>query len=88
MIRLLLLKKKKAKVTPDKVEKAFNALRKKINNLNFELDDIKKFVTEAISIFITDTRYLRDQIMILAERLAELEEMANEYAAKKAQKGQ
>ncbi len=73
-------KKKKTKITitPEKVARAFEKLNRQITEITFEVDEIKKFVTEAITMFVSDTRFLADQIAILTERLAELESLALE----------
>jgi len=73
-------KKKKVKITitPEKIARAFDKLNRQAIEITFEVDEIKKFVTEAITVFVSDTRFLVDQIAILAERLAELENLALE----------
>lgn len=71
-------KKKKYELTPDKVKAAFDRLNKRATELSLELDDIAKFVREAVSAFVSDVKIMTDELAILVERVGELEKMALE----------
>jgi len=51
-------------------------------NVDMEVEDIKRFVNEVINMFITDARVIRDQLLLMAYRVAELENMAYEKIEK------
>jgi len=76
-------KEKKPVITPEKVASAFEKLNKQAAEIAFDFDEIRKFVMEAIQMFISNTRFLTDQIAILAERFAELETLAQKRTEEK-----
>ena len=75
--------KKEAKLTEEKIEKAIKFLRQQIVNLFEEIDNIKRFAQEVISMFIQNVRYMKDELLLLAQRIAELETMAYEWISKR-----
>jgi len=76
-------KEKRPVITPDRVANAFEKLNKQAAEIAFDFDEIRKFVMEAIQMFISNTRFLTDQIAILAERFAELETLAQKRMEEK-----
>jgi len=75
-------KKEEKKLTVERVEKAFEKLAQMSEEVSMEIDSVKRFVREVLNIFITDTRFIKDQLLLLAHRLAELEEMAQDFIRK------
>jgi len=56
------------------------------DNIDMEVDNIKRFANEVVGIFATDSRYIKDQLLLLAQRVAELEKMAYEFSEKRKKK--
>ncbi len=58
-------------------------MRQTADNIDMEIDNIKRFANEVVGIFATDSRYLKDQLLLMAQRVAELEKMAYEFSEKR-----
>jgi len=65
------------------ISRIINEMKATAQNLDMEIDNIKRFVNEVINIFTTDSRYIKDQLLLFAQRVAELENMAYEFAEKR-----
>ncbi|MCR8487803.1 MAG: hypothetical protein NDP22_05305 [Crenarchaeota archaeon] len=68
-------KKRKARITPERIKTAFERLNKRLTELSLEVADIAKFVQESVSLFASDARFVADELALLAERIGELERM-------------
>lgn len=86
MVIVVPKKDKEPSVVVDHISTVLDNTRKIAENIGMDIDSIKRFVREVISVFVTDTRFIKDQLLILAQRLAELEEMAYEFAAERKEK--
>jgi len=70
-------------VVIEHITSVLESTRKTAENIDIDIDSIKRFVKEVVGVFITDTRFIKDQLLILAQRLAELEELAYEFSEKR-----
>jgi len=85
------LPKKKAKtdeVVLEHIARVIEEMKEIANNIDMEIDNIKRFANEVVSIFATDSRYIKDQLLLMAQRIAELERMAYEFSPKKEEEQQ
>lgn len=87
MVIVLPKKDKEPSIVVEHIANVLENTRKIAENISMDIDNIKRFVGEVIGVFVADTRFIKDQLLILAQRLAELEEMAYEFAAKREKEG-
>ena len=75
-------KEKKDDTVLEHLSRILEEARSTAQSVDMEVEDIKRFVSEVINMFVTDARVIRDQLLLMAYRVAELENMAYEKREK------
>jgi len=78
-------KKRDSRVALEIVSGILDSARRIPEDLDSEINSITRFVREILGIFIADVRCLKDQLLLFAHRLAELEKMVSEKISSQAE---